>query len=64
MKKAICILSGGMDSSLVAFKMDKLGYKLITVHFSYGQRTENREKFSFNAIKSSINFKLLHLYTP
>ena len=57
-KKVVVILSGGMDSSLVAFKMAKLGYQLITVHFSYGQRTENREKFSFNAISDALNVSM------
>jgi 7-cyano-7-deazaguanine synthase len=57
-KKVVVILSGGMDSSLVAFKMVNLGYQLITVHFSYGQRTENREKFSFNAISDALNVSM------
>ena len=56
-KKVVVILSGGMDSSLVAFKMAKLGYQLITVHFSYGQRTENREKFLLMLFQMLLMFR-------
>ena len=44
-----------MDSSLTAYKMRELGYNLISLHFSYGQRTEERELQSFHAISDSLN---------
>jgi len=44
-----------MDSSLTAYKMKSLGYQIITLHFSYGQRTEKRELQAFNAISDSLN---------
>ncbi len=53
-KKAVVILSGGMDSSLTAYKMRELGYELISLHFSYGQRTESRELLSFNNISNAV----------
>ncbi len=50
MKKAVVILSGGMDSSTAAFIAKSQGYKIIPVHFNYGQRTERKELESFNSI--------------
>jgi len=60
LKKVIIILSGGMDSSLTAYKMKALGYTLITLHFSYGQRTETREVQAFNNISDSLNVSNRH----
>jgi len=54
MKKVIAILSGGMDSSLTAYKMQNLGYEIIPLHFSYGQRTEKRELEAFHNIADSL----------
>ena len=50
MKKAVVILSGGMDSTTAAFIAKKEGYSIIPVHFNYGQRTEKKELESFNKI--------------
>ena len=50
MKKAVVILSGGMDSTTAAFIAKKEGYKIIPLHFNYGQRTEKKELKSFNEI--------------
>lgn len=50
MKKAIVILSGGMDSSTTAYKAKNLGYEVVAIHFNYGQRTEKRELKSFNDV--------------
>ena len=49
-KKAVCIMSGGMDSTLCATMAIKQGYKVIGLHFDYNQRTMNREKQAFNEI--------------
>ena len=50
-KKAICILSGGMDSTLASYIAKKKdGYEIIAVHFNYGQRTEKRELQAFRDI--------------
>ncbi len=49
-KKAICILSGGMDSTLASYLAKKDGYEIIAVHFNYGQRTQNRELKAFRDI--------------
>lgn len=50
MKKAVCIISGGMDSALSAQIAKKEGYEVVAVHFNYGQRTEKKELDSFRKI--------------
>lgn len=50
MKKALCILSGGMDSALCAYLAKKEGYEIVAIHFNYGQRTQKKEKECFEAI--------------
>ncbi len=49
-KRAICIISGGMDSTLAAYMMKAKGYDIIGVHFNYGQRTEKKELACFENI--------------
>ncbi len=49
-KKAICILSGGMDTSLASYIAKNDGYEIIAVHFNYGQRTQDRELKAFRDI--------------
>jgi len=53
-KKAICILSGGMDSTLASYIAKKDGYEIIAVHFNYGQRTQNRELKAFRDICNDL----------
>ncbi|WP_035003703.1 7-cyano-7-deazaguanine synthase QueC [Lebetimonas sp. JH292] len=50
MKKAVVILSGGMDSTTALFIAKKEGYDIIPVHFNYGQRTQRRELKAFDDI--------------
>ncbi|MFA6187711.1 MAG: 7-cyano-7-deazaguanine synthase QueC [Sulfuricurvum sp.] len=49
-KKALCIMSGGMDSTLVAYTMKEQGYEIIALHFNYGQRTVAKELQSYRKI--------------
>lgn len=49
-KKALCIMSGGMDSTLVAYTMKEQGYEIIALHFNYGQRTVAKELQAFRRI--------------
>jgi 7-cyano-7-deazaguanine synthase len=49
-KKALCIMSGGMDSTLVAYTMKEQGYEVIALHFNYGQRTVNKELQAYRQI--------------
>ena len=58
MKKiAVCIMSGGMDSTLSAYMMKKQGYEIIGVHFNYNQRTQIKELDSFKKICKSLSVK-------
>ncbi|MDD5212199.1 MAG: 7-cyano-7-deazaguanine synthase QueC [Sulfuricurvum sp.] len=50
MKKALCIMSGGMDSTLVAYIMRSRGYEIIALHFNYGQRTVSKELEAYRQI--------------
>lgn len=50
MKKAICIISGGMDSAVAAKIAKDDGYEPIAVHFNYGQRTQERELEAFRSV--------------
>jgi len=54
-KKAVCIISGGMDSALGAKMAQNEGYELIALHFNYGQRTQKRELEAFRKIAKSLN---------
>ncbi len=56
-KKAVCILSGGMDSTLASYLAKKDGYEIIAVHFNYGQRTEHKELECFRNICIELNVK-------
>ena len=44
MKKAVCLLSGGMDSTTLAYIAKNEGYEIVALHFTYGQRTEEKER--------------------
>lgn len=50
MKKALCIISGGMDSVTSAYIAKNEGYEIVALHFDYNQRTMNKEKECFNKI--------------
>ena len=43
MMKAVCLLSGGMDSSTLAYVAKNRGYDILALHLNYGQRTERKE---------------------
>jgi 7-cyano-7-deazaguanine synthase len=48
--KAICLLSGGMDSTTLAYHAKKVGYGILAIHLSYGQKTEKKELASARII--------------
>ena len=54
-RKAVCIISGGMDSALSAKIAQNSGYEIIALHFNYGQRTQKRELVSFRKIAADVN---------
>lgn len=43
-------MSGGMDSTLVAYMMKARGFEIVALHFNYGQRTLKRELQAFREI--------------
>jgi len=53
-KKAVCIISGGMDSALSAKIAQNEGYEIIALHFNYGQRTEQKELECFRKIAANV----------
>jgi 7-cyano-7-deazaguanine synthase len=55
MKKAVCIISGGMDSALSAKIAKEDSYEIIALHFNYGQLTEKRELESFRKISKNLS---------
>lgn len=54
---AICLVSGGMDSCVTAAIARKENDELAFLHVSYGQRTEQRERASFDALADHFNVK-------
>lgn len=42
--KAVCLLSGGMDSSTLAYLARDMGFRILALHLNYGQRTEEKER--------------------
>ncbi|TET91007.1 MAG: 7-cyano-7-deazaguanine synthase QueC [Sulfurovum sp.] len=56
-KKAVCIISGGMDSALSAKMAQNEGYEIIALHFNYGQRTQAKELECFRKIAKDVDAK-------
>jgi len=59
-KRAICILSGGMDSTLSTYIAKKENYDIIPVHFNYGQRTQTRELKAFRNICKELDLENIY----
>ena len=56
-KKAVCVMSGGMDSTLSAYMMKNSGYEIVALHFNYDQRTQSKELFCFDEICDKLEVK-------
>ena len=54
---AICLVSGGMDSCVTAAIARRENDELAFLHVSYGQRTEKRERESFEALADHYDVK-------
>ena len=55
--KAVCLLSGGMDSSTLAYVAKSRGYDILALHLNYGQRTERKELASAKKIAGLLDAK-------
>lgn len=55
LKRAVCIISGGMDSALSAKIAQVQGYEIVALHFNYGQRTEAKELECFRKVAESVS---------
>jgi 7-cyano-7-deazaguanine synthase len=58
-ERAICLVSGGMDSCVTAAIAQQENDELAFLHVSYGQRTEARERQAFAALADHYGVKLL-----
>ncbi|HEY0729195.1 MAG TPA: 7-cyano-7-deazaguanine synthase, partial [Pyrinomonadaceae bacterium] len=56
--RAICLVSGGMDSCVTAAVAHHENDELAFLHVSYGQRTEQRELRAFEALADHYDVKL------
>ncbi|MGB7788912.1 7-cyano-7-deazaguanine synthase QueC [Methanoregula sp.] len=54
---AVCLLSGGMDSSTLAYVAKSKGYDILALHLNYGQRTEQKELASAKKIAKLLDAK-------
>jgi 7-cyano-7-deazaguanine synthase len=55
---AICLVSGGMDSCVTSAIAQQENDELAFLHVSYGQRTEQRERQSFDALADHFGVEL------
>ncbi|MBR1375752.1 MAG: 7-cyano-7-deazaguanine synthase QueC [Cardiobacteriaceae bacterium] len=53
-KKAVCILSGGMDSATCAYIARQQDYEIIALHFDYQQRTMEKERACFELLCNDL----------
>lgn len=62
MKKAVAIVSGGMDSVTLAYLLDAEGYELHLLAFNYGQRHKKELQFAEMAAKAlKAEFDIVNL---
>lgn len=61
-KKAICALSGGVDSSVVAVLMHKaLGDNLVCIHVDTGLMRKNESEKIIKMFDENFNLKIIHI---
>lgn len=61
-KKAICALSGGVDSSVAAILVQKaIGENLICVHVDTGMMRKNESRDIVKMFKDNYNIQLIHI---
>ena len=58
LERAVCLVSGGMDSCVTAAIAHEESDELAFLHVSYGQRTETREREAFEALADHYDVRL------
>jgi len=58
--RAVCLLSGGMDSTTLAYLAREMGYRILALHFNYGQRTERKERSCARTIATLLGASEYH----
>jgi 7-cyano-7-deazaguanine synthase len=53
--KAVCLISGGMDSATLAYVAKSRGYDILALHVNYGQRTEKKERACAKSIAELLH---------
>lgn len=53
-KRAVCLCSGGMDSTTAATIAKRAGYELYLFHVNYGQKAEKKELEVITKIKAAL----------
>ena len=51
---AVCLLSGGMDSTTLAYYARRAGCGILALHINYGQRTEKKERAAARKISEIL----------
>jgi len=54
-RRAVVLLSGGMDSATTAYLAKREGYSILALHVNYGQRTEGKEARCARTIAHLLN---------
>ena len=63
-KRAVVLVSGGMDSATTAYEARDRGYDLYFLHTSYGQRTESKEYACARELADTVDAaEFLHIET-
>ena len=63
-EKSLLLLSGGLDSETLAYRLKKQGYAIECLYFDYGQGQTNSERESAVFIAKQLDVSLTVLETP
>ena len=55
-KRAVVLVSGGMDSALCVSLAKQMDYDIAGLHLNYGQRAEQREQTAFDNLAKHFDF--------
>ena len=55
--KIVCLASGGADSSILMFLLQKKGHDILPLHINYGQKSEKLELEAYNKVCAFLNLK-------